>query len=58
VSALVYRSPAKNPLAEMPVPVLSEMTDAVTRIIHATICGTNLQTLTFNLTEILNTYDT
>ncbi|MDZ4401739.1 zinc-dependent alcohol dehydrogenase family protein [Prosthecobacter sp.] len=45
MKALVYHSPGRKGLQDMPRPVLKEATDAVVRITKTTICGTDLHIL-------------
>ena len=42
MKALVYRGPGKRALEDKPVPAIKEPTDAIVKIIHTTICGTDL----------------
>jgi len=42
MKALVYHGPGKRALENMPKPVIKNQTDAIVRIIHTTICGTDL----------------
>ncbi len=45
MKALVYHSPGRKGLQDMPKPMLKEATDAVVRITKTTICGTDLHIL-------------
>lgn len=45
MKALVYRGPGKKEWIDKPRPTLHEPTDAVVRILHTTICGTDLHIL-------------
>jgi alcohol dehydrogenase len=45
MKALVYRGPGKKSLEERPTPKLQSPTDAIVRITHTTICGTDLHIL-------------
>lgn len=45
MKALVYRGPGKKEWIDKPRPTLQEPTDAVVRILHTTICGTDLHIL-------------
>jgi threonine dehydrogenase-like Zn-dependent dehydrogenase len=40
--AVVYRAPGEVALAEVPRPVMVDATDAIVRVTHAGICGTDL----------------
>ena len=42
MKALVYHSPGKRALENMPKPAIKSPTDAIVRIIKTTICGTDL----------------
>ncbi len=45
MKALVYHSPGRKGLEDMPKPMLKETTDALVRITKTTICGTDLHIL-------------
>jgi alcohol dehydrogenase len=45
MKALVYHGPGKKSLDERPMPKLVAATDAVVRVTHTTICGTDLHIL-------------
>jgi alcohol dehydrogenase len=45
MQALVYRGPGLKSLEERPKPELKEASDAIVRITHTTICGTDLHIL-------------
>jgi alcohol dehydrogenase len=45
MKALVYHSPGRKGLEDMPKPMLKEATDALVRITKTTICGTDLHIL-------------
>lgn len=45
MKALIYRGPGKKEWAEAPRPVLQKPTDAIVKIVHTTICGTDLHIL-------------
>jgi alcohol dehydrogenase len=42
MKALVYRGPGDRALEERPMPVITSPTDAIVRVTHTTICGTDL----------------
>ena len=45
MKALVYHGPGKKTLEDRPVPELQAPTDAIVRITHTTICGSDLHIL-------------
>ncbi|WP_374000275.1 zinc-dependent alcohol dehydrogenase family protein [Bdellovibrio bacteriovorus] len=45
MKALIYRGPGKKEWAEAPMPKIEKSTDALVRILHTTICGTDLHIL-------------
>jgi alcohol dehydrogenase len=45
MKALVYHGPGKSSYEEKQMPTIQETTDAIVRIIHTTICGTDLHIL-------------
>lgn len=45
MKALVYEGPGKKSMAEKPKPIVQSATDAIVRITHTTICGTDLHIL-------------
>jgi alcohol dehydrogenase len=45
MKALVYHGPGKMSLDERPLPVITAPGDAIVRITHTTICGTDLHIL-------------
>jgi alcohol dehydrogenase len=45
MKALVYHGPGKKSLDERPIPVIAAPGDAIVRITHTTICGTDLHIL-------------
>src|SRR5580700_4113451 len=45
MKALVYLGPGKKAWQDMPRPVLKDPSDAIVRILKATICGTDLHIL-------------
>lgn len=45
MKALVYGGPGKKSLEERPKPVITDPGDAIVRVIHTTICGTDLHIL-------------
>ncbi len=42
MKALVYHGPGKRALEDKPNPIIKEATDAIVKITHTTICGTDL----------------
>lgn len=42
VKALVFRGPGKKEWTDKPRPTIQKPTDAIVRITHTTICGTDL----------------
>ena len=45
MKALTYQGPGEKAWAEIPNPVIDKPTDAIVRILHTTICGTDLHIL-------------
>ena len=45
MKALVYGGPGKKSVVEVPKPEVQSATDAVVKILHTTICGTDLHIL-------------
>ena len=45
MKALTYLGPGKKAWADIPQPVIDKPTDAIVRILHTTICGTDLHIL-------------
>lgn len=45
MKALVYKGPGKKALEERPMPNVAQATDAIVKITHTTICGTDLHIL-------------
>lgn len=45
MKALIYRGPGKKEWAESARPTLTKSTDAIVKIVHTTICGTDLHIL-------------
>jgi alcohol dehydrogenase len=45
MKALVYHGPGKKALEERPIPKVRDATDAIVKITHTTICGTDLHIL-------------
>lgn len=45
MKALVYHGPGKKALEERPIPKIRDATDAIVKITHTTICGTDLHIL-------------
>ncbi len=45
MKALVYNGPGKKALEERPIPKIRDATDAIVKITHTTICGTDLHIL-------------
>ena len=54
MKALIYRGPGKKEWADKPQPTISHPTDAVIRITHTTICGTDLHILKGDLPEAVD----
>jgi alcohol dehydrogenase len=53
MKALVYDSPQKISLKDIPIPVLEKTTDALVKVLHTTICGTDLGILHGKLPAVL-----
>lgn len=54
MKALVYRGPGKKEWAEKQKPSLLHPTDAIVRITHTTICGTDLHILKGDVPEVVD----
>jgi alcohol dehydrogenase len=52
MKALVYHGPGKRTLEEKPMPLVKESTDALIKIIHTTICGTDLHIMKGNVPTV------
>ncbi|MEB0204266.1 zinc-dependent alcohol dehydrogenase family protein [Pseudomonas sp. CCC3.1] len=52
MKALTYQGPGKKDWAEIPKPVVDKPTDAIIRIVHTTICGTDLHILKGDVPEV------
>lgn len=52
MKALTYQGPGKKDWAEIPKPVIDKPTDAIIRILHTTICGTDLHILKGDVPEV------
>ena len=52
MKALIYQGPGKKDWAEIPKPVVDKPTDAIIRIVHTTICGTDLHILKGDVPEV------
>ncbi len=52
MKALTYQGPGKKDWAEIPKPVVDKPTDAIIRILHTTICGTDLHILKGDVPEV------
>ncbi len=52
MKALVYRGPGKRAWEERPTPKVKRPTDAVIKILHTTICGTDLHILNGDVPEV------
>lgn len=52
MKALVYRGPGKRAWEERPAPKVKRPTDAVIKILHTTICGTDLHILNGEVPEV------
>lgn len=53
MKALVYRGPGRKEWADKPTPQLLHPTDAIVRITHTTICGTDLHILKGDTPEVV-----
>lgn len=52
MKALTYQGPGEKAWAEIPNPVIDKPTDAIVRILHTTICGTDLHILKGDVPEV------
>ncbi len=52
MKALVYQAPGQMAWQDKPKPMLSQPTDAIVRITHTTICGTDLHILKGDVPEV------
>ena len=52
MKALTYQGPGKKQCSEIPTPVVDKPTDAIIRILHTTICGTDLHILKGDVPEV------
>ena len=52
MKALTYQGPGEKSWAEVPTPVVDKPTDAIVRILHTTICGTDLHILKGDVPEV------
>lgn len=52
MKALVYHGPGKKSWEDKPRPAVKDATDAVVRVTHATICGTDLHILKGDVPEV------
>ena len=52
MKALTYQGPGEKAWAEIPYPVIDKPTDAIVRILHTTICGTDLHILKGDVPEV------
>ncbi|MFK7608301.1 MULTISPECIES: zinc-dependent alcohol dehydrogenase family protein [unclassified Pseudomonas] len=52
MKALTYQGPGEKSWAEVPTPVVDKPTDAIIRILHTTICGTDLHILKGDVPEV------
>ena len=52
MKALTYQGPGKNQWSEIPTRVVDKPTDAIIRILHTTICGTDLHILKGDVPEV------
>ena len=52
MKALTYQGPGKKQWSEIPTPVVDKPTDAIIRILHTTICGTDLHILKGDVPEV------
>lgn len=52
MKALTYQGPGEKKWAEVPTPVVDKPTDAIVRILHTTICGTDLHILKGDVPEV------
>lgn len=52
MKALTYQGPGEKSWAEVPTPVVDKQTDAIVRILHTTICGTDLHILKGDVPEV------
>ena len=52
MKALTYQGPGEKSWTEVPTPVVDKPTDAIIRILHTTICGTDLHILKGDVPEV------
>lgn len=52
MKALTYQGPGEKSWAEVPTPVVDKPTDTIIRILHTTICGTDLHILKGDVPEV------
>ena len=52
MKALTYQGPGEKSWSDMPKPVIDKPTDAIVRILHTTICGTDLHILKGDVPEV------
>lgn len=52
MKALTYQGPGEKSWSEVPTPVIDKPTDAIIRILHTTICGTDLHILKGDVPEV------
>ena len=52
MKALTYQGPGEKSWADIPKPVIDKPTDAIVRILHTTICGTDLHILKGDVPEV------
>lgn len=54
MKALIYRGPGEKEWAEMEQPKIKKATDAIVKIVHTTICGTDLHILKGDVPAVTN----
>lgn len=52
MKALTYQGPGEKSWSEVPTPVIDKPTDAIIRVLHTTICGTDLHILKGDVPEV------
>ena len=52
MKALTYQGPGEKSWSDIPKPVIDKPTDAIVRILHTTICGTDLHILKGDVPEV------
>ena len=52
MKALTYQGPGKKSWSDIPTPVIDKPTDAIVRIVHTTICGTDLHILKGDVPQV------